>query len=159
MPDCLRCDSGQEEMALHAFYYYEQDRLFWSHIEEWTAHIDPKQLVLLDVGYVVDNVDPPYQGEKHVMFLVILAVARMVIWIMLKKGLYDGTNFSHCDLILFFRYQLRVKIRCNRNCLNSITFNKRWVQAASLGAMLKLSFPLLPMHGDDGAGPLGPHPQ
>ena len=25
-------------------------------------------------------VTPPFQGEKHVVFLVILAVARMVIW-------------------------------------------------------------------------------
>ena len=47
---------------------------------EWTARIDPKQLVLLDVGYVVDNVDPLYQDEKRVVFLAILAVARMVIW-------------------------------------------------------------------------------
>ncbi len=36
--------------------------------------------MLPDVGYVVDNVLPPYQGEKRVVFLAILAVARMVIW-------------------------------------------------------------------------------
>ena len=29
---------------------------------------------------LVDNVSPPFQGEKRVVFLVILAVARMVIW-------------------------------------------------------------------------------
>ena len=44
------------------------------------AYIDPKQLVLLDVGYVGDNVLPQFQVEKRVMFLVILAEARMVIW-------------------------------------------------------------------------------
>ena len=26
--------------------------------------IDPRQLLLLDVGYIKDTVDPPYQGEK-----------------------------------------------------------------------------------------------
>ena len=66
---------------------------------------DSKQLVLLDVGYVVENVDPPYRGEKRVVFLSILVLARMANWKMRKKGLYDGANFSHHDLILFFRYQ------------------------------------------------------
>ena len=66
---------------------------------EWTACINPRQLVLLDVGYVVDNVDPPYQGEKRVVFLAMLTVARMLIWKMRKKGFYDGANFSHCYLI------------------------------------------------------------
>ena len=50
---------------------------FWSHIREWIACMDPKQFVPLDIGYVVDNVDPLYRGEKHVVFLMILAVARI----------------------------------------------------------------------------------
>ena len=87
MPDCARCGSGLEETAEHAFYYCERVRPFWDHVGEWTARIEPKQLVLLDVGYVVDNVLPPFQGEKRVVFLVILAVARMMIWTTRKKGL------------------------------------------------------------------------
>ena len=162
MPDCARCASGLEETALHAFYYCERVRPFWSHVEEWTARISPRELVPLDVGYVVDNVCPPFQGEKRVVFLGILAVARMVIWQTRNKGLYEGANFSYRDLILFFRHQLRVKIRYDRKCLDSITFSKRWVHAASLvvckGATLESSFPPLPAHGDDGPGPSGPHP-
>ena len=34
MPDGLRCGSGFEETALHAFYYCEQVRTFWSHFGE-----------------------------------------------------------------------------------------------------------------------------
>ena len=139
VPDCLRCDGGLEETALHVFYYCEQVHPFWSHVGEWTNLIDPKQLVLLDVGYVVDNVDPPYRGEKRVLFLAILAVARIMIWETRNKGVYDGANFSHRDLILFFRHQLRVKIRCDRKRMDRITFDKRWV------------------HGDDGPNPSGPH--
>ena len=30
---------------------------------EWTARIEPKQLVLLDVAYVVDNLLPPFQNS------------------------------------------------------------------------------------------------
>ena len=162
MPDCLRCGSGLEETAEHAFYYSERVRLFWDYVGEWTARIDPKQLVLFDIGYVVDNFLPQFQGEKCVVFLTILAVARIVIWMTPKKGLYDGANFSHCDLILFFRHQLRVKMRCNRKRLDRITFDRRWVHAASLvvrkGATLESSFPPLPAHSDYGPGLTGPRP-
>ena len=132
MPDCARCGSVLEETAEHAFYYCERFRPFWDHVWEWSARIEPKQLVLLVVGYVVDNVLPPFQGEKRVVFLAILAVARMVIWTTRNKGLYDDANFSHRDLVLYFRHQLRVKIRCDRKCLDRITFSKRWVNAANL---------------------------
>ena len=52
----------------------------------------------LDVGYVMDNIDHPYRGEKRVVFLTILAMARMVIWETQKMRLYNGTNFSHHGL-------------------------------------------------------------
>ena len=111
--------------------------------------------MLHDVGYVVDNVLLPFQGAKRMVFLAILAVARMVIWTTRNKGLDDDANFSHRDLVLFF--MLRVKIRCDRKRLDRITFSKRWVNAASLvvrkGAMLEPSFPPLPAHGVYGTGP------
>ena len=104
--------------------------------------------MLLDVDYVVDNVLPQFQGKKRVMFIAILAETRMVIWTTRKKGLYDGANFSHRDLILFFRHQLGVKFRC----LDRITFDRKWMHAASLvvrkGAILESSFPPLPAYDD-----------
>ena len=157
MPDCPRCGSGLEDTAENAFYYCERVRPFWDHVAEGTACIEPKQLVLLDVGYVVDNVLPPFHGEKRMVFLAILAVARMVIWTTQNKGLYDDANFSYCDLVLYFQHQLRVKIRCDRKRLDRITFSKRWVKAASLvvrkGAMLESSFPSLLAPGVYGTGP------
>ena len=162
MPDCARCGSGLEETAEHACYYCERVRPFCDDVGERTARIEPKQLVLFYVGYVVDNVLPPFQGEKRAVFLATLEVARMVIWTTRNKGLYEDVNFSHRDLILYFRHQLRVKIRCDRKHLDVITFNRRWVNAASLVvrkmAMLESSFPPLPAHGVYGTGPLGPHP-
>ena len=125
MPDCPRWNSGLEETVEHAFYNCERVRLFWNQVGEWTARIEPNQFVLLDVGYVVDNVLPQFQGDKHVEFLAILTVTRMVIGMTQKKGLYDGENFSHRDLILFFRHELRVKIRCDRKRLDRITFDRR----------------------------------
>ena len=109
--------------------------------------------------HAIHNVDSPYRGKKRVVFLVILAVARMVIWETRNKGWYDGSNFSQRDLILFIRVES--KIRCDRKRLDRITFDKRWVYAASLvirkGATLGSSFPPLPVHGDDGPGPSRPY--
>ena len=87
MPDCPWCGSGLEGTA-ECTYYCEQVWPFWNHVWEWMACVKPKQLMLLNIGYVIDNVLPPYQGEKHIVSLVILAVARMVIWTTQKKGLY-----------------------------------------------------------------------
>ena len=155
MPDCACCGSGLEEMAEHTFYCCDRVHPFWDHVREWTAHIE-----LLNVGYIVD-VLPPFQGEKCVVFLVILAVARMVIWMTWNKGLYDDKNFSHHNLVLYFRHQLMVKIRYNRKCLDHKKFDKRWVNAASLvvrkGVMLESSFPPLPAHGIYGPDSSGPY--
>ena len=104
--DCLRWINGLKETALQAFYYSERVHQFWSQVRECIARIDPKQLVLLDIGYIMDNIDPPYRVEKRVVFLAILATARMVIWEVWKKGLYNGANFSHPDLILFLGSKL-----------------------------------------------------
>ena len=91
--ECPRCSSGLEETAEYAFYYFEGVRPFWSHVGKWTACIEPKQLMLLDFGYVVDNVLLQFYGEKRVVFLAILAVTKMVIWTTRKNGLYDGADF------------------------------------------------------------------
>ena len=58
--------------------------------------------MLLDVGYVLNYVDLPYQSEKPMEFLAILALAEMAIWETRNKGLYEGANFSHRYLKLFF---------------------------------------------------------
>ena len=78
-PDFPCCGSGLEETAWHAFYNCKRVHPFWDHVREWTARISPKPLVLLDVGYVMDNDDRPYQSG--------VSVARMVIWETRNKGL------------------------------------------------------------------------
>ena len=84
-PNCPHCGYGLEETAEHAFYYCEQVRPFWNPVGEWTARVEPKQLVLLD-GH---NVLPHFQGEKREAFLAILAIPQMIIWTTRNKGLYE----------------------------------------------------------------------
>ena len=109
MPDCPRYSSGLEETAEHAFYYCERVHPLWNHVREWMAHIEPKKLVLLDIGYVLDNVLPQFQGGKRVVFLTILSIARMVIWTTRKKELYDDENFSHRDWFCSLGISLSLK--------------------------------------------------
>ena len=76
MPDYPRCDSGLEEMTKYAFCYSERVLPLWDHVGERMTRIEPRQLMLRNIGFVVDNVLPPFHGEKRVVFLAILAVAR-----------------------------------------------------------------------------------
>ena len=74
----------------------------------------------------------------------------------------ESANFSLRDLILFFRHQLRVKIRCDRKRLDRITFDKRWVHTAKLvvrkGATLESSFSPFLAHSWDELGFRDPNP-
>ena len=114
LPDCFCWCRGVEETVEYTFYNSERVRRFWSHVGKWTARIDPKKLVLLDIGYIKNSVEASWKGEKRRVFLAILAVVRMLVWTTRKKGLYEGANFSDRDLIFFFRHQLRVKFKCDR---------------------------------------------
>ena len=112
MFDCPRCNSGIEETAEHAFFYCEKVRPLWGYVNEVTARIDCKKpRIPLDVAYVCDNVSPPWIGQKRMVFLTLLAVARMVIWTTRLNEIHKGHIFSHQNLIKAFQHQLRVKIR------------------------------------------------
>ena len=59
MPDCPQCGSGLEETALHAFYYCERVRPFWSHVNEWAACISSTLVTswtLLTLRFMVRSV-------------------------------------------------------------------------------------------------------
>ena len=91
-----------KEMEKYAFYYCRGIRLFWDHVREVTARINPKQLVLLDVGYVVDSFNPLWKDKKWRVSPAILAVAWVVICTMQQKGLCDGAKLflPRSDLFL-----------------------------------------------------------
>ena len=78
MPNRSRFGSSLEETAEHTFYFCERVHPFWNHVGEWTARIESKQLVLLDICYVGDNILPQFQGEKRVVFLAILGDVNIV---------------------------------------------------------------------------------
>ena len=147
-PDCPRCDGVMEETAQHAFFHCRKLQLLWSYVEEVTARLRPDLRILLDVAYVCDNMAPPLKGVKRMVFLAILAVARMVVWTTRLSELHDGEVLSENHLVDFFKHQLKVKIRCDRTRLSRQEFNERWVEAVSLvvwkGAKWEFFFPALP---------------
>lgn len=79
MHDCHRCDLGLEENSSHAFYYCPPVRFFWDYVGELSARIAPEKIVFNDLAYSYDNVSPPYSVVKCMVFLKLLALARMVI--------------------------------------------------------------------------------
>lgn len=81
------------------------------------ARIDPEHLVPIDLAYACDNVSPPLSGLKRMVFLTLLAVARM-------EEVIQHERYSHQDLVGFFRHQLRMKIRTDRKGLLSADFNE-----------------------------------
>ena len=159
MPDSAHCDSDLKETAEHTLYYSELVRPFWDHVGEWMVHVGPKQLVVLDVGHVMDNVPLLFLDEKRVVFLATLTVARMVIWTTRKKGLH---NF----LIVILFCTLGISLGSKSDAIENAWIAKHstkagWMQRACVvreGAMLESSFPPLPAHGVNGTGPSGPHP-
>ena len=143
MPECPCYSSGIEETAEHAFYYCERVRPFWNHAGKWTAHA-VRHWLCRSQRFAAVSMWEAYDVSRD----------PKCNW---NGDLDDGSNFSHRDQIWFFWHQLRVKIRCDRKCLDRITFDKRWVHAVSLvlrkGTMLKSSFPT---HGYYGSGRSGP---
>lgn len=89
------------------------------------VRIASEKLMLIDHTYTCNNLSPLYSGVKQIMFL--LAMAQMVIWIICKEEILQCERYSYQDLVRFFDYQLRLKIRSDRKHLVSSDFNERWV--------------------------------
>ena len=77
--------------------------------------IEPKQLALFNVGYIIDKVLPQFQAEKCGVFLMILAVARMVIWMMWKKGFMMVQTF----LIVIWFFYLDISFRSKLDAIEN----------------------------------------
>lgn len=67
-------------------------------VGELLVRIAPKKLVLIDRKYASDNVSHPYSGVKRIVFLSLLATARMVIWTVQKEEILRCERCSHQDL-------------------------------------------------------------
>lgn len=82
------------------------------YFKEVMAHIDGKHPLFLDAIYVSEKIDLLQSWENRMVFLAILAVARMVSWITCLKKVYKGTSVPCRDLIVYFKHLLKMKIRC-----------------------------------------------
>ena len=75
------------------------------------------------------------------------------------SGLEEAIEYAFLiDQICFFKNQLRVKIQCDRKCLDRVTFDEKWMKEENLfvrrGATLKSSLSPPLAHGYDSLGPL-----
>lgn len=82
-----RCDLGLEEAAVHTFRHCSQMRSFWDHVSDLTARIDSEHLVHIDLAYTCDNVLLSCAEVRRIVILMLLAVERMVVWMMRMEGI------------------------------------------------------------------------
>ena len=133
-------------------YHWDRVRPFWSHVLEWKACNDTKLLVLLDVGYIVVNVNPPWKYEQRVVFHEILDLAPMVILMSRKKAFMRVQPFLSVTWFFFLGISLESKSDAIQKVRKSIE------EGHTKEATLESSFPPLPAHGTDVPRPPGPHP-
>lgn len=101
MPDYHRIDLSLKETAVHAFYHCLPVNPFWDHVSELTARIDPEHIVPICLKYACENVSPPYSGVRQMVFLALLAEARMMMWTTRMERILRYERYSHQDLIGF----------------------------------------------------------
>lgn len=65
-------------------------------------------------------------------FFLLLGIMRFVIRKMGQEDFYGDGKFSTSQLIVFFKHQLKVKIRAKRRRLSSAKFSERWVNVLRL---------------------------
>ena len=145
--DCIRCGSeedGFDETVEHAFFHCEKVWPLWSYVREVVCRMEPlREKIEIDLGHICGNAVPEWSPEKRWMFRSILAVARNVVWQTRLKEVYEEESFTSDQLIICFKHQLKVKIRCDRRRLAPAEFSRRWVVAISLVHVRGNSFDLL----------------
>ena len=122
---CVRCRQEKETVE-HAFFYCDNVTPLWRYVERLIDRITPDAPILIDVGYAVDNASPHLPKGKLMMFLLLLAMTRKVIWSTRLNVCFDGETFSDRQLIGYLRHRLKVKISCDWERLTNRKFNSRW---------------------------------
>lgn len=108
-------------------------RPFWDPAAELTARIDTNILCpLISHTHSCDNVFPLCSGVSRTVFLMLPSVARVLVWMTWMERILRFKRYFLQDLVGFFQYQLKVKIRTERRFLLSTNLNGSWLKVASL---------------------------
>lgn len=81
----------------------------YGNVGDLVTQLEPTNVLFLGIFYVCDNVAPPWEGLKRIMFLTLLTVGKMVVWNTRQFVVLHGDMLSHHDLIAFFKHQLLIK--------------------------------------------------
>ena len=122
---CVRCQREKESVE-HAFFRCDDVRLLWCYVEQLIDRIVPDARIKIDVAYAVDNWIPRLTKRKHMMFVLLLALTRKVIWSTRLDVFFEGKVFSSNQLIIYLRHQIKVKINCDWKRLSHREFYVRW---------------------------------
>ncbi|CAE1168983.1 unnamed protein product [Acanthosepion pharaonis] len=130
-PNCRRC-TGEVETIGDAFFQCRTVMPLCKFVEGLMFRMLQGNFFVLEASSVCSNVVPQLTKAEHYVFCCLLGVMRVVMWTTRQKEFYDGEQFTSSQLILYFKHQLKVKIRTERRRLPSSEFGKRWVNLARL---------------------------
>ena len=128
---CFRCGDLEETIA-HVFFHCPEVKPMCNYLERLMVRMLHGKFFVLEAASVCSNVVPVLDRQIHYVFLCLLGVMRVVIWTTWKKGFYGGEFFTSRALVAFFRHQIEVKLKCERERLSSIEFGERWVKASQM---------------------------
>ena len=128
---CFRCGDMEETIA-HVFFHCPEVKPLCNYLERLMVRMLRGKFFVLEASSVCSNVVPVLTRQKHYVFLCLLGVMRVVIWTTWKKGFYGGESFSSRALVAFFKHQVEVKLKCERERLSPMQFSERWVKEARL---------------------------
>ncbi|CAE1276092.1 unnamed protein product [Acanthosepion pharaonis] len=130
-PNCVRC-SGEVETIGHAFFHCSVVVPLCKFVEDIMVRMLRGKFFVLEASSVCSNIVPPLTKAEHYVFICLLWVMRVVIWTTRQKEFHGREKFSSSQLILFFKHQLKVKIRTERKRLHPLEFGEIWVSLARL---------------------------
>lgn len=131
MPNCVRCGGAVESLGF-IFFDCSVVRPLCKLIEGYMVRVLGGKSFVLEARSVCSNVVPQMKRNEHYVFLCLLGIMRVVIWMTRQKEFYGGEKFSSSQLVLFFKHQLKIKIRAERKRLSSSKFGERWLNVSRL---------------------------
>ena len=123
-PECGRC-SDLEETIGHPLFHCLVVQPLCKLLEGYIVRILNGKFFVLEASSVYRNMVPKLNRQEHYVFLCLLGVMRVVIWTTRKKELYEDESSSSQTLVAFFKHQIKVKIRSERQRLSSLEFGER----------------------------------
>lgn len=116
---CPRCMQDSVSV-LHAIVQCSKISELWVYVEHLLSHLRRVQLLSKSIMKIVPS--SSRNREEQACFLLVVAIAKEEMWEKRVKGIVTGIFISSLELINFFPFHLKKKIRPENRCLSDERF-------------------------------------